>query len=452
MYKGIAQMVPLWLFLFALWFDHGLTVNPMEFPNIRSTHSHVFTCSEDSYYLEICTIGNVVCFDGTDVILITQNSSRNTLPVEKDPMCVYRQYQNVPWTGAPKLDLPLPPRGKVLGIPRYSCGISAKYRTWESIQDVTWTNNPVYFALHPVNNHINTHIYHWMQEMAWLWVAQVYNDTWGGIYPSLEESEMIFPAKFQPNKTRWINALFNTIVPPKTTLWSDADRAKYNTSHLMCTPKGVFGGLRSEIMLGPKDCQALREKVHKLAGVELWPQVSVGSMWRWRKPPFRLLLTERLHGRIMANLEGVKSVIESLGIPYDIWRGNMTSFAAQVHTFASVGVVLSLHGAGLTNMLWMRYQSVVIEIFPYKMVRFGYKYLSDACNLYHMPIYTYTPPTLKPPDPEKQEKWEKKCNASFNAQVVGECYNTAKHLPVTVDLVRLRSALIDAFGIIGYAL
>eukprot|EP01089_Gocevia_fonbrunei_P001703 TRINITY_DN1158_c0_g1_i2.p1 TRINITY_DN1158_c0_g1~~TRINITY_DN1158_c0_g1_i2.p1 ORF type:complete len:368 (+),score=21.46 TRINITY_DN1158_c0_g1_i2:109-1212(+) len=367
-------------------------------------------------------------------------------------MCIHRHNQNYPWTGAPKSDLPPPPRGKIVGIPRYSCGITARYRTWDSIADVTWTNNSVYFALHPLKYHINRHIYHWMQEMAWLWTVQIYNDTWGGIYPSLEDSEIILPAQFQPNKTKWMTEMYNTIIPSKSIIWSDSDREKYNTSHLMCTPKGVFGSLRSEIMLGPKDCQALREKVHKQHGIELWSHVREGAMWKWRKPPFRLLITERPEGRIITNLNGVISIVESLGIPYQIWKGNMSSFADQVHTFASAGVVLSLHGAGLTNMLWMRYQSVVIEIFPYKMVRFGYKYLCDACNLYHMPIYTYTPPMLNPPNPEKQEKWETKCNSSFNAQVVADCYNTAKYLPVTVDLVRVRSALIDAFGIIGYAL
>lgn len=118
----------------------------------------------------------------------------------------------------------------------------------------------------------------------------------------------------------------------------------------------------------------------------------------------------------------------------------------------STPVVISIHGAGLTNVMWMRYQTTVIEIYPYKMVNFCYKYLSDACGLYHFPVYTYTPPKLYKVSSKEQYEWEQRCNQVFNTQIEADCYNKSKNSAVWVDIQRLKNAVIDAFQIIGYVL
>ena len=39
-------------------------------------------------------------------------------------------------------------------------------------------------------------------------------------------------------------------------------------------------------------------------------------------------------------------------------------------------MIISMHGAGLANLLWARQGTVVVEIFPRNKRRYGYEHLS----------------------------------------------------------------------------
>jgi capsular polysaccharide biosynthesis protein len=53
-------------------------------------------------------------------------------------------------------------------------------------------------------------------------------------------------------------------------------------------------------------------------------------------------------------------------------------FEGQVRTFAGASVVLGVHGAGLTNVIWSGPDASVIELIPELIEDAGYRFM---CNL-----------------------------------------------------------------------
>jgi hypothetical protein len=58
----------------------------------------------------------------------------------------------------------------------------------------------------------------------------------------------------------------------------------------------------------------------------------------------------------------------------------------QVRRFANADVIVGVHGAGLTNLLFARPASAVIELFPSNCMKSTYLWLSNRVNLRHYPL------------------------------------------------------------------
>jgi hypothetical protein len=63
-----------------------------------------------------------------------------------------------------------------------------------------------------------------------------------------------------------------------------------------------------------------------------------------------------------------------------------SNHAEQVSRFANADVIVAVHGAGLTNLLFARPGTIVIEIFPEDFVKTTYLWLSNRLNLRHFPL------------------------------------------------------------------
>ena len=58
-------------------------------------------------------------------------------------------------------------------------------------------------------------------------------------------------------------------------------------------------------------------------------------------------------------------------------RAQIETHATATKTTAKMEkVIISMHGAGLANLLWARQGTVVVEIFPRNKRRYGYEHLS----------------------------------------------------------------------------
>lgn len=85
-----------------------------------------------------------------------------------------------------------------------------------------------------------------------------------------------------------------------------------------------------------------------------------------KKP--RLLIIGRKHSRVLKNTDEVISMAEELGFEVvvdDLYRGPHLQEAARVvNTFDVNHVMIGVHGAGLTNIVSLPLNAVVIQIIP----------------------------------------------------------------------------------------
>lgn len=65
------------------------------------------------------------------------------------------------------------------------------------------------------------------------------------------------------------------------------------------------------------------------------------------------------------------------------------SFREQLEIFSSHGVVVSPHGAGLTNALYMVPGSSIVEVFPYHFDHNLYRTVSVQTGMGYFPVYSF---------------------------------------------------------------
>ncbi len=68
-----------------------------------------------------------------------------------------------------------------------------------------------------------------------------------------------------------------------------------------------------------------------------------------------------------------------------VFHGAMT-FKEQVDVMASTSVLIALHGAGLTNLMFMQPGTVVIEIFPPHVKHVLYERMAHYAGVYHFKV------------------------------------------------------------------
>jgi hypothetical protein len=89
-------------------------------------------------------------------------------------------------------------------------------------------------------------------------------------------------------------------------------------------------------------------------------------------------------GRRVANEDEVEDVLKELG--FEILIPEALSFNDQVAIFCKADFLISIHGAGLTNMLFMKENSNVIELLPFRNGLFDFRpnsfsFKHDNCYL-----------------------------------------------------------------------
>ena len=100
--------------------------------------------------------------------------------------------------------------------------------------------------------------------------------------------------------------------------------------------------------------------------------------------PFRKVYISRKksRGRIVANERDVEAALRQTG--FEIIYAEKLSFEEQVRLFAETSILVSIHGAGLTNALFMQPGTSMIELLPRRNGIFDYhrgrnSFRHDAC-------------------------------------------------------------------------
>jgi glycosyltransferase involved in cell wall biosynthesis len=119
----------------------------------------------------------------------------------------------------------------------------------------------------------------------------------------------------------------------------------------------------------PEPMQWLRGKLHKGFGIN-----------KNRHKPFRRILVSRSRAlcRRIINEKDVMNILSQYG--FEIVHCEDLTLKEQGQLFSAVDVVISPHGAGLTNLLFSMPGTKVLEIFPDSLINTHYWSLSEALN------------------------------------------------------------------------
>ena len=107
------------------------------------------------------------------------------------------------------------------------------------------------------------------------------------------------------------------------------------------------------------------------------------------KTPHHVVILDRPQnrGRHFANLDAMKAIITKYNVEpeYVVITTDMT-YAEQVELMARTGVLVTMHGAGLMNEIFMPPGSTVIEIFPVHHKHVLYERIAHYSGVYHFKV------------------------------------------------------------------
>lgn len=89
----------------------------------------------------------------------------------------------------------------------------------------------------------------------------------------------------------------------------------------------------------------------------------------------------------MDELKAVLARYEDV-IDYNVVNLAKLPFKTQIELLTGAHVIISGHGAGLTNMMFCLPGVAVIEIFPFKIFMDAYQRFAAAIQLFYQPLYS----------------------------------------------------------------
>lgn len=256
----------------------------------------------------------------------------------------------------------------------------------------------------------------------------------------------------------WIANLLSMLVQNSTKVLWNTDWEQVvvpERNRWICSKKGTILGLKPRFFNSIGDAHAFRLMSYAFAGV------TERAKDEW--PPRQITLITRIGTRALENIDDVVPILNSTGLTFR-WIQEMgaLSWREQVEAMAQTGILLAIHGAGLTNVLFMPAHAVVIEIFPYVMYASMYRDLAATSGLYYYRIQSVKPPNNSgAANLLYEDSFMKKCDgintenglehhiSSPAAFLDHECNWRSKSSPLVVDPDQLRLTIAMALDDIG---
>lgn len=114
----------------------------------------------------------------------------------------------------------------------------------------------------------------------------------------------------------------------------------------------------------------IRDRAHKRYGIQNGPPN--GRIYVHRQP---------FGHRSLRNEE--EALLFFRGLGFRVVDPGALSFEEQVRIFSDARVVVGIHGAGMTNILWCKPGAFVLELLPEKLDDGGYRFLSNIAGHQH---------------------------------------------------------------------
>jgi hypothetical protein len=214
------------------------------------------------------------------------------------------------------------------------------------------------------------HYFHFMEAIIWLWTLQ--HTYLGGARPQRIVFDMPWDNPAQNHVQRHVLAALYPGVPigDPGWLWPATydnvliyDRSWAGTKHNKILEPGM-GIARPQVM-------AMSRQVRRTVGAYDGRTKSPRLLYATRPKPRCFAPEAEKH--LLACLEsyGPVTQVDFAALPWD----------QQVRMVAAHDVLVGVHGNGLTNALWMRPGSLVLEFFPHGARHYDYQFFAELCGL-----------------------------------------------------------------------
>lgn len=154
----------------------------------------------------------------------------------------------------------------------------------------------------------------------------------------------------------------------------------------------------------------------------------------------------RIKPRHIHNIAAMLAVIKKYDMPYQhIIVEDETEFEEQVKLFATTGVLITVHGAGLMNQIFMPPGSVTIEVFPNHVKHVLYERVAHYAGVYHFKVFSKDHTARF--SELHQDYYNNKCDDVLSIQIAekygGVCWRIIKNVPVVVPIPEFEVALVE---------
>ena len=188
----------------------------------------------------------------------------------------------------------------------------------------------------------------------------------------------------------WFAGLAETLFGRRTQLMVDVGGDGWLSSRegVVCFERAVVPGESDYLVRGPADARWLRHAAYAAVGLpRLVDHPSATNR--------TALVVDREDGRGL-DADAVAAALAAASVPAaHVERATLTntSFAAQVRLFERASLVVASHGAGLTNMLWLREGAAVVELKQYGEYSTTFRDLAAVSRLQLFAVHARTPPS-----------------------------------------------------------
>jgi hypothetical protein len=110
------------------------------------------------------------------------------------------------------------------------------------------------------------------------------------------------------------------------------------------------------------------------------------------RPPNHVVILDRQRKapRRFQNIEDMKAIVRKYGMEPEYYViSNNSTFEEQVSLMSRAGVLITMHGAGLMNEIFMQPGSAVMEIFSVHHKHVLYERIAHYAGIYHFKVHVF---------------------------------------------------------------
>jgi hypothetical protein len=447
-------------------------------------------------FSEICVYENV-CFDGRDILFLDPERRDGLGPQPLQGSERTTVFEWVYWDPSP---YPPPKSTYVPFMSMYADGghqpsrINPKTLV-ENTNTIEVMEGSIYFAPSDRNTE---NLWHASMEAFGLWDAQMLNETLpeASKLPSMDyvlmrTRTMIFPgwarqtlrSMVQPH-TQFLNYKW---LKPKSLEYSSLDGGIYaiheeytnfpfteamlknfqpplrknsdvtvSSENVLCTRNAVVLSQKPRFFSGSHSSQRYRERIFDSLGLPLPPPKGITAGAKEPVYSGKVLIDIRGYhkSRNWINNEDFAALVRYYGLTPTIVPsyGKYDPFEKQVLDVSEADVYVIVHGAGISNAIFMTPRATLIEIFPYGMRVPMYKYIASAMNVNYIELTSWLKGNLEYygcGGGLHIAAYFERCQGSNMVNSLSDCVNLSKHACVIASLASLEEALISAYDLIG---